>query len=345
LSDARAESAARSPPLRRTSRDNHPVTDVLVLGDANADLVLRGDVVPRFGQAEQLLDAADFTLGGSGAIVACGLARLGVEVAIVAAIGEDAMGRLVTDALHDRGVSVEQLVVRPDVATGISVILSGDERSILTYAGAIASLSATDLDTSALTAAAHVHSASPYLLSRLAPDLPRLLAAARAAGATITVDTNDDPARTWDGLADLLSVADVALPNDGELAEWVPALTSAPRSSWPDDARAVAALGPTVVVKRGAAGGALVAGERLVEQPATSVNVVDTTGAGDSFDAAWIAARLRGLPPEEALRWAVAAGGLSTRGAGGTAHQGTADEVAAAASALPSAVQVSPSGR
>lgn len=60
---------------------------VLVVGNANLDLVLQGDVVPRFGQAEQLVEAADLTLGGSAALVACGLARLGVDVTLCAAVG------------------------------------------------------------------------------------------------------------------------------------------------------------------------------------------------------------------------------------------------------------------
>ena len=60
------------------------MTRVLVAGDANLDLVLRGDVVPRFGQAEQLLDGADLVLGSSAGICAAGLARLGVDTALVA---------------------------------------------------------------------------------------------------------------------------------------------------------------------------------------------------------------------------------------------------------------------
>ena len=67
--------------------------DLLVVGDANPDLVLRGgDVVPAFGQREQLVDHADLTLGGSGAIMACGAARLGMEVAVVAAEGGGGSG-------------------------------------------------------------------------------------------------------------------------------------------------------------------------------------------------------------------------------------------------------------
>ena len=64
-------------------------TRVLVAGDANLDLVLRGDVVPRFGQAEQLLEAADLVLGSSAGICAAGLARLGVSTALCARIGTD----------------------------------------------------------------------------------------------------------------------------------------------------------------------------------------------------------------------------------------------------------------
>jgi ribokinase len=311
------------------------VPDVIVLGDANADLVLRGDVVPRFGQAEQLLDRADFTLGGSGAIVACGLARLGLEVAIVGAIGDDAMGELVTDVLFERGVSIEQLVVRPRIPTGISVILSGDDRAILTYPGAIATLSATDVDLDVIRGARHVHSASRYLLPLLAAELPRLLNTARDAGASVSVDTNDDPSREWAGLGELLAAADVALPNEGELLAWARAL-GPDASGWQAAASTVSASGPQVVAKLGSAGGAVVSASRgVIGQEATRLDAVDTTGAGDSFDAGWIAATLEGLDPAQALRWAVASGGLSTRGPGGTAYQGDRAEVLAAAAVLP----------
>ena len=79
---------------------------LLVVGDANPDLVLRGDVVPRFGQAEQLLDAADLVLGGSAAITACGRARLGVPTRLVAALGADIYGTFVRETLAARGVDI-----------------------------------------------------------------------------------------------------------------------------------------------------------------------------------------------------------------------------------------------
>ena len=74
--------------------------DLLVLGDANPDLVLHGgDVVPAFGQAEHLVDDARLTIGGSGAILACGAARLGLRAAIAAVVGDDLFGRFVRDGL------------------------------------------------------------------------------------------------------------------------------------------------------------------------------------------------------------------------------------------------------
>ena len=78
--------------------------DLLVVGDANADLVLRGgDIVPSFGQREQLVDHAELVLGGSGAILAAGAARLGLDVAMVACVGDDPLGRVMRDELARGG--------------------------------------------------------------------------------------------------------------------------------------------------------------------------------------------------------------------------------------------------
>jgi ribokinase len=308
--------------------------DVVVVGDANLDLVLRGDVVPRFGQAEQLLDAADLALGGSGAIVAAGLARLGLDVALVAAVGADAFGDLTLDLLRTRDVALDHVVRRPEAPTGLTVVLSAGQRAILTHSGAIATLSAADVPAVVLAAARHVHSASCYLTPVLRPDLPHLLRAARGAGATTSLDTNDDPARTWEHLSDLLAAVDVVLPNDAELRLWAGVWGAGPETL-EGAARLVAGRGPAVVVKAGADGGLLVTGERHHLQSASAATPVDTTGAGDSFDAGWIAARLHGEDVEAALRWAVAAGTAATAAVGGTAGQLDLAALRAAAARLP----------
>ncbi|UGS25227.1 carbohydrate kinase family protein [Microbacterium resistens] len=311
------------------------VRRLLVIGDANADLVLRGDVVPRFGQAEQILDAADLVLGGSASIVACGAARLDVPTSLLARVGDDAFGAFVLDALRERGVDTADVRVRAEAATGLSVILSAPEdRSILTALGTIPDLSAEDAIERIRRwrgTAGILHVASYFLQPALAAGLPAVLAEARERGWTTSLDTNWDPAERWLGLAEALPHLDLLLPNRSELRAIAGALgvTDAPDEEL---ARALSRRGPRVVVKDGARGGWSVRGEDAVERgPGRRVDVVDTTGAGDSFDAGYLAALAHGVGAErERLRWAAVAGSLSTTRSGGTAGQATRGELLAA---------------
>jgi sugar/nucleoside kinase (ribokinase family) len=286
------------------------VKTLLIVGDANPDLVLRGDVVPRFGQAEQLLDAANLVLGGSAAITACGAARLGVPTRLIAAVGDDLYGRFVEQALAERGVDAR--LKRVGDPTGLSVILSGTDRAILTLSGAIAALSGADV---ALHGAGHLHVSSYFLQPDLAVDLPKLFADARAAGRSTSLDTTWDPAGRWTSVREVLAYTDVFFPNAAELA----AVTGI------DDPAAAAATlvrdGTTVILKDGAVGARAWWPGGGCEAPGIAVEVVDTTGAGDSFAAGFLAGYLDGEPMPVSLRMAVAAGSLSTQAAGGTAAQ------------------------
>jgi sugar/nucleoside kinase (ribokinase family) len=308
---------------------------VLVAGDANLDLVLRGDVVPRFGQAEQLLDGADLVLGSSAGICAAGLARLGVDTALVARVGADVFGDRTRELLGLAGVDTSAVGVT-DEPTGVSVILSApDDRAILTLTGALASLTADEV-LAALggvgaggTPATHLHVASFFLVPGLASELPGVLARARERGATTSLDTNWDPAERWEGIAECLPHLDALLPNAQEALALARALGDDPA-----DAAAAAVLlarrGPVVVVKDGADGGFAASPDgSVVRAPGLVLDVVDTTGAGDSFDAGFLAAWLDHRPLAEAVRWAAVAGSLSTRGAGGTGGQATRAEVVA----------------
>ncbi len=304
---------------------------VLVVGDANLDLVLTGDVVPRFGQVEQLLDAADLTLGGSASIVAAGLGALGTEVSLVARIGDDLFGRLTLEALVRRGVHVAGIGTDPELPSALTVILSAPgDRAILTLPGAIPQVRGDDVTDEMLARCAHVHVASYFLLPGLAAGLPDLFARARSAGCTTSLDTNWDPAEAWAGVLDVLPLVDVLLPNTAELravSDLLPAGAGA--GDVAARATALARLGPLVVVKDGAAGGLAATADGVLHAPAGVTDVVDTTGAGDSFDAGFLAAWADGHPVESCLRWAVAAGSLSTRALGGTPGQATRGEVAA----------------
>lgn len=298
--------------------------DVLVLGELNADLILQGDVEPAWAQAEKLIDDASFVLGGSSAIFACGVARLGLRVAFAGVVGDDMVGRFCRAALEQAGVDTTGVLVDPALKTGMTIILQRpDDRAMLTYAGAIAALAPALIPPDLLRQARHVHVGSYFLQDALRPGLPELFDAARSHGATTSLDTNWDPSGRWTGLDALLAATDILLPNEAE------ACALARAAGWEEAIEALAACVPTVAVKRGAEGAAAMrAGER-VDVAAPRVAVVDAVGAGDSFDAGFVCGALAGWPLEQCLWLAVACGALSTRAVGGTASQPTLEEAIA----------------
>ena len=306
---------------------DHRPLDLLVVGDANPDLVLGGDVVPRFGQVEQLLSSADLVLGGSAAIVAAGAARLGLRTALAARVGTDAFADLVLAAVADRGVDVRAVRRDPEVPTGLTVVLSAPhDRAILTLPGAIPGLRAEHVDDVLLSSTRHLHIAGWFLMPDLVPATGDLFRRARAMGATTSLDTNWDPSGEWTGVLELLAVTDVFLPNLAELL----AVTGQDPAAVEAAATLVRGQGALLAVKAGAAGAIGWDDSGRHTAPVLPVEVVDTTGAGDSFVAGFLAGWLGGRPFAEALRWAAAAGSLSTRSAGGTAAQADQHELLAA---------------
>lgn len=305
--------------------------DLLVLGDANPDLVLTGDVEPVFGQTEKLVADARLVVGGSGAIAACAAARLGLRVGFVGVLGDDVFGRFMLGALTERGVDVSRCVTDPDRPTGLSVVLSRPEdRAILTSVGTIADLRAEMIGDDLLGTIRHVHVSSYFLQDALRPALPALFERAHAAGATTSVDPNWDPAERWDdGLLPLLAQTDVFLPNAAEACA-IGGLAGAEIA-----AETLARRGPTVVVKSGSEGGLAVERGEIVRVASIPTAVVDTTGAGDVFDAGFLAGRLSGWPLRRSLELAVACGSLSTRAVGGTGAQPTMEEAVAAMGTAP----------
>jgi len=298
--------------------------DLLVVGDCNPDLVLRGgDVVPEFGQVERLVEEGQLTVGGSGAITACGAARLGLRTALSSVVGADPLGRFMLGALGERGVDASGVVVRPEARTGVSVVLVRDaDRAILTALGTISELTEDLVDRQLLRAARHVHVSSFFLQSALRPGLAELLREARGAGASTSIDTNWDPSEEWDGgLLDLLPEITILFVN-AEEARRIAASADAEHA-----ARALSRDSHgLVVVKLGAQGALAVIGDQVIRSAAVAVEEVDSVGAGDSFDAGFLAGHLAGRPPEESLRLANACGALSMRAAGGTGAQPTLAE-------------------
>ncbi|HEX7542098.1 MAG TPA: sugar kinase [Anaerolineales bacterium] len=295
--------------------------DILVAGEINPDLILSGDVEPAFGQVEKLVDSAVLTVGSSSAIFACGAARLGLRVAFIGVCGDDTFGRFMLAEMNSRGVNISSVLVRPGGQTGLSVILNrGADRAILTYPGLIAALIAADVNDDLLRRAQHLHVASCFLQTALQPGLPDLFARAQALGLSTSLDTNWDPSGEWRGFDALLKQVDVFLPNEKEAF----ALTGTKEAE--SASQRLCESCKVVAIKLGANGAIARRTGETARIPALKVDLVDTVGAGDTFDAGFLYGFLNHWGLEKSLRLAVACGSLSTRRAGGTAAQPTLKE-------------------
>lgn len=296
--------------------------DVVVVGELNADLILQGDVTPVFGQVEKLITDATLTLGSSAGIFACGAARLGLRVAFIGKVGADEFGRFVLRVLAEHNIDTRRVLVDSTIPTGLSVILSRpSDRAILTFPGSIAALRYAEIDLALLSRARHLHLSSYFLLTSLRPHVAQLLDAARAGCLSISIDTNYDPSEQWDGgLSEVLHRSDIFLPNETEICAI--AHTDDLDAALEHLARDI----QTIAVKRGAQGALARHGVEIVHASAPPVDVIDTTGAGDSFDAGFIYGYLAGWELTQTLQLACVCGALSTRAIGGTAAQPTLAE-------------------
>jgi len=315
--------------------------DILVVGEINPDIVVSDpDPVPRFGEIERVVASVVMTIGSSSAIFACAAARLGLRVAFAGVVGDDPFGRFMLEAMAGRGVDVTACTIDHERPTGATVILtSGRDRAMLTAIGTIDALDVDAVPVALIERARHLHLGGYYLQTASRDRLPSFFRAARSRGLTTSFDTNWDPTEAWDGgVRDLIAAADVVFPNAAEatrIARVDDPADAARRLAAPGAAGAGrTGRGPVVVVKQGA-GGALasVAGDPVVRVPAMPVEPIDTTGAGDTFDAGFLAGWLGGDPLEGCLELGAACGALSTRVLGGVDGQPTIAEARAAVAA------------
>ena len=305
---------------------NHPhqplkAYDVLVAGEINPDLILSGAVEPAFGQVEQLVEQANLTVGSSSAIFACGAARLGLRTAFIGVCGDDIFGRFMLEEMQKRGVNVQHVIRVPGGATGLSVILNrGVDRAILTHPGLISALKAEDISDALLSQTRHLHVASYFLQTALQSGLPGLFERAHHLGASTSLDPNYDPSEAWLGFDQLLPLTDIFLPNETE------ACSLAHTHNVEQAAAHLAGKVNTLVVKMGAAGALSVRAGQMLHARSIPVHLVDTVGAGDSFDAGFIYGFLQNWPQEKTLKLATLCGSLSTQAPGGTQAQPTLAE-------------------
>ena len=291
--------------------------DVIAIGELNVDLLLnRIEGFPEIGK-EKFAGDMLLTLGSSTAIFAANSAALGVRTGFAGMIGRDMFGELVKRSLREKGVDTRFVIESDACATGATIVMNyGEDRANLTYQGAMDRMRFADIDKDLFTLTRHIHLSSIFMQSGLMQDLGELLRHARSQGVTVSLDTQWDPAETWNfDYRTLLPLVDVFLPNEKELM----GLTH--RATVDEAIREVApCLGNAAVVKCGSRGSLLVRRDGSVHALEACLNrhVVAAIGAGDSFNAGFVRCFVQGRPLEECQRMGNLIGAVSTTAAGGT---------------------------
>ena len=296
---------------------------VLVVGEINVDLILQGAHAFPIPGKEVLVEDVVMTLGSASAICAMGLARLGTPVAFLGKVGTDPWGDFCLDVMRAAGIDVSRVVGDPRIKTGVTVsITSPRDRALVSYLGSIRALRAEDVPATAFRGFHHLHVSSYFLQEGLRPGLRGLFARAHQAGLSTSLDPGFDPSERWEpDITATLAETDLFFPNEVEVT------AIARRADVADALRQLDNGRTRVIAKLGAQGCLTLEGGRPLAVPAYRVEPVDTTGAGDSFDAGFLHAWLGGRPLVESLRWGAACGSLSTRGLGGTSRQADSAEV------------------
>lgn len=297
--------------------------DIVVVGDINADLIFTGlPSLPAFRELKHA-KGMKFTLGGSSAIFAYNIARLGAATGFVGKVGKDHVGDFLLETLSGAGVDISRVVRDAALPTGICVSMSfPEEYAMVSYPGIRESFVLEEIDLDYVKRARHLHLSSFYLQPGLQPGCLALFRSARAAGLTTSLDPDHDPREQWNrGMRQLLQEVNVFLPNETE------ALRISKTQGLTSAARTFDSFGHTTVIKRGRDGVSVIRGGQITSAPAFNVKPVDTTGAGDSFNAGFIFRYLQGAPLEKCIAWGNGCGALSTRSLGGIDAFPTASEV------------------
>lgn len=296
--------------LNSSKNPNPPISPPLVVvGSANADIYVEIERLPNEGETISAKSGQTLA-GGKGANQAVCGGKLSYPTYFVGQVGEDAHGKLISEALQGGGVCLDHLRNVSGAPTGHAVVMlqSDGQNSIIIVGGANMSCWPHQIDDGDLEI---VKNAGIVLLQREIPDSVNIQVAkaARNAGVPVILDAGGMDAPLPQ---ELLNFVDILSPNESELSR----LTGMPTETFQQVSQAVTKcyeMGvKQVLVKLGAKGSALfVEGEEPIKQSIISApKVLDTTGAGDTFTAAFAVALVEGKSKQECLRFAAAAASL-----------------------------------
>ena len=280
------------------------MSNIIVVGSLNADLVVR---TPRFPQPGETISGEDLQIipGGKGANQAVAAARQGTPTAMVGRVGNDSFGPELIGNLKQNGVDTSHVQVDSESATGTAIIVVDEkgQNSIVLSPGGNGRVTPADLDNLSFA------DASLLLLQLEIPVAAVLAAVKRAKESGLRVLLNPAPARPLP--EELLSLPDFIVPNESELS----LLTELPVQDIPSAEKAAKTLLErgiqNVIVTLGANGALIVNRELTKHIPSFKVDVVDTTAAGDAFIGGFASALLQNKSMEEAVQYGCACGALA----------------------------------
>lgn len=297
---------------------------VLVIGELNVDLIVSGlPTLPALGR-ELTCTGLSRALGSSSAIFSRALAGLGAQVDFMGKVGDDDNGHFMLAQLQEVGIGTQGVVVDPAVQTGVTISLTyPHEKAQVTFLGSIADYCLDDVNLDALGEYAHLHMASMYLQTGLQSAFPDLLRRAKELDLTTSLDPGWDPKEQWNSvLLEALSALDILFVNEHEVK------AIAKSESVSRAAIALAQQVDLVIAKLGPEGALMADQGGVLKSPAFPVQVVDTTGAGDSFNAGFIYKYIvEGGSKSQALRFANACGAIAATRVGGASSVPSAAEV------------------
>ncbi len=269
------------------------------------------DRVPGPGELA-LCPRLPLAIGGCASNVATDLARLGVRVGVIGCVGRDAFGRFIIDTLAASRVDVTGIRQLPDAETSGTLIINvrGEDRRFIHAVGANARLQVADIPIERVREAKVLYVGGYLLMPALEGEpLAELFRQARAVGVTTVLDiVLPGPGDHWPKLASVLAETDAFLPNRDEAA----VLTGLDDPV--EQAEHFATAGArAVVITCGGEGSVIVAGGKRLRAAAHAVEYLGGTGAGDAFDAGFIAGLLAGADLADCVRWGSAIGASCVR--------------------------------
>lgn len=288
--------------------------DVVVVGELNVDLILTGlPSLLEMGQCKLSKDM-DFTLGSASAIFASNIARLGLNVGFVGKIGADLFGDFILQSLNNRNVDTSQIIKDNNAKTGICVSLSfPDNYAMASYAGVRETFRLQDINFDYVSKARHLHMSSYYLQPGLQKGCSELFRRAKELGMTTSLDPDSDPLGRWDSsIFEILKYVDVFLPNEKE------ALHISKCNNIESALDLLNKSVDTVIIKTGKDGAWAQNQRKKIHIDGFKIDVVDTTGVGDSFNSGFIYQYLKGSDIEDCILWGNACAAISTTQLGGT---------------------------